>query len=96
MLRKHSIIKYVLLALLAIIGVVLCVVPFNVPGSTVKYNSLVGSIEKDFELRGGVSAIYVLDGTNNADKIDENLFKLKKVIDYDGVKNYSLYRQGEN
>ncbi len=96
MLRKHSIIKYVLLALLAIIGVVLCVVPFNVPGSTDKYNSLVGSIEKDFELRGGVSAIYVLDGTNNADKIDENLFKLKKVIDYDGVKNYSLYRQGEN
>lgn len=96
MLRKHSIVKYVLLALLAIIGVVLCVVPFNVPASTDKYNSLVGSISKDFELCGGVSAIYSLEGTNNAEIIDKNLEKLKKIIDNDRIGNYSLYRQGEN
>lgn len=96
MLRKHSIIKYVLLALLAIVGVLLCVVPFNVPGSTDRYNSLVGSIEKGFELRGGVSAVYVLDGTNNSKTIDQNIDKLEKLINHDGVKDFYLYRQGEN
>lgn len=96
MLRKHSIIKYVFLILLAIIGVVLCVVPFNVPASTNRYNGLVGAITKDFDLRGGVSAIYVLDGSNNAESIDANLDKIKKIIDYDRIGNYSIYRQGEN
>lgn len=96
MLKKHSIIKYVLITLIAVIGVLLCVVPFNVPGSTDKYNSLVGSITKDFELEGGVSAIYVLDGSNNADKIDSGLNGIKKIIDNDGISNYSIYRQGEN
>lgn len=96
MLRKHSIIKYVLLALLAVVGIFLCVVPFNVPASTDKYNSLTGSIQTGFDLRGGVSAIYTLEGANNSEIIDKNLSKLEKTIKKDGLNEFYLYRQGEN
>lgn len=106
MLRRNSIIKFVLLAVIAILGILLCVCPFAVPYSTSNYNSLVGSISKAVDLNGGVSAIYECklpqgsDG-NLSEAIDKSLNKVKTMFEFPsmGTNEYTeLYvtRQGGN
>ncbi len=101
MLRKNSIVKFVLLIIIAIIGVLLCVCPFNVPASTNRYNGFVFAIDKGLDLNGGVSAIYSVEKRDNQDKsiteiIDESIEKLEKSLDENtSYSQIEISRQGE-
>ena len=101
MLRKNSIVKYVFLAIIAVLGILLCVCPFNVPASSDRFNGFVDSIEKGIELEGGVSAIYTCSlpaGKKGdvAELIDNNIGKIKATLDKEGFTEFALVRQGNN
>lgn len=101
MLKKHSIVKFVFLILLAIIGIVLCVCPFNVPASTDRYNGLLTSIQKTMDLNGGTTAIYeceMPDGTKNgvSEAIDNSISKINDVFAQEKYKELYVTKQGED
>lgn len=101
MLRKNSIIKFVLLAIVAILGILLCVCPFAIPYSTSNFNGFVGAINKGVDLNGGVSALYectLADGKSGdlSKAIDSSLSKLKTMFDNEGYNELFVTRQGEN
>ena len=91
MLKKYSIVNFVLLVIIAILGVLLSVCPFNVPASTDRYNGFVSAIDKGIDLSGGVSAIYQAESASGdlEEKIDGSLDKIKDVFknnaDYIGL-----------
>lgn len=102
MLKKYSIVNFILLIIIALFGILLSVCPFNVPASTDRYNGFLGAIEKGIDLNGGVSAIYsaeLKDGESQKDlteTIDNALSKIENV--FNNNSNYSeLYvsRQGD-
>ena len=82
MLKKYSIVNFVLLVIIAILGVLLSVCPFNVPASTDRYNGFVSAIDKGIDISGGVSAIYQAESASGdlEDKIDGSLDKIKDVF----------------
>ncbi len=101
MLRKNSIVKFVFLIIIAFLGILLCVCPFNVPASTDRYNSLLTSIEKGIDLNGGVVALYdcTLPNGNQigVDKaIDSSLDKIYQLFDKEGYKELRVVRQGDS
>lgn len=101
MLKKNSIVKFVLLTIIAILGVLLCVLPFNIPASTNRYNSFLTSIEKAMDLNGGVVAMYDCTlpngGTVNLDKaIDNSIEKINKIFNTEGYNELNVVRQGNN
>lgn len=101
MLKKNSIIKFAILAIIAVLGVLLCVLPFAVPYSTSNYNGLIGAINKGVELNGGVSAVYECKLPENSDKelsraIDDSLSKVKEMFANEKYSELSVTRQGGN
>lgn len=101
MLRKHSIIKFALLAIIAILGILLCVCPFAVPYSTTNYNGFVSAINKGVELNGGVSAVYECKLPDGSDKelsqaIDDSLSKIEVMFQREGYTELYVTRQGGN
>lgn len=101
MLKKNSIVKFVLLAIIAVLGILLCVCPFNIPSSSNVYKGFLYSIEKGIDLEGGVSALYkctLPDGSlTNIDKsIDSSIDKLRAALSRDGYIDLSVARQGNN
>ena len=101
MLKKNSIVKFVLLTIIAILGVLLCVLPFNIPASTNRYNGFLTSIEKAMDLNGGVVAMYDCTlpngGTVNLDKaIDNSIEKINKIFNTEGYNELNVVRQGNN
>lgn len=101
MLKKNSIVKFILLTLIAICGIFLCVMPFSVPATTNRYNGFISSIQKGLELNGGVSAIYNCSSVDESedgvlgDKIDSSIEKVKKIFDREGYYELKVVRQGE-
>ena len=100
MLKKYSIVNYVLLIIIAILGVLLSVCPFNVPASTDRYNGFIGAIEKGIDVNGGVSAIYSAELKDSqsdlTDSIDGSISQIVDAFEHNS--NYpELYvtRQGD-
>ncbi|MBO5394366.1 MAG: hypothetical protein J6A28_00480 [Clostridia bacterium] len=58
MLKKHSKIKFFIITIIAMLGVLLCVCPFSIPYSMDTFNGFVPAINKGIELGGGVEAVY--------------------------------------
>lgn len=101
MLRKNSGIKFALLVIIAILGVLLCVCPFAVPYSTSNYNSLVGAINKGVDLNGGISAVYECKLDENSEKelsqaIEDSLSKIKVMFEIERYNEIYVTRQGGN
>ena len=101
MLKKNSIVKFVFLFIIAVLGVLLCVLPFNVPASTNRYNGFLTSIEKSMDINGGVVAIYDCTlpngGTSNLDQaIDNSIDKINKIFNTEGYNELNVVRQGNN
>lgn len=99
MLRKNSIIKFALLAIIAILGVLLCVCPFSVPYSTSNYNGFVGAVNKGVQLQGGVSAVYeckLADGESGdlVEAIDDSIDKIKAMFKESRFQELSVSRRG--
>ena len=102
MLKKYSIVNFVLLIIIALLGILLSVCPFNVPASTDKYNGFVNAIEKGIDLNGGVSAIYSaeLDGGESnlslTETIDASIEKVENVFSHNGdFPELFVTRQGD-
>lgn len=101
MIKKYSIVSFVLLTVIAILGILLCVCPFSVPASTDQYNGFLNSIQKGIDLNGGVTAIYncELSGNSNEDLpslIDNSLVKIENLLEQENYPEMSIVRQGEN
>lgn len=103
MLKKYSITNFVLLVIIAILGVLLSVCPFNVPTSTDRYNGFVGAIQQGVDLGGGVSAIYEAElngtsyNTNIAEVIDSSLNKIEDGLNHNAdYTELFVTRQGDN
>ncbi|MBQ8908883.1 MAG: hypothetical protein IJY90_01135 [Clostridia bacterium] len=58
MLKKHSKIKFFILTIIAILGVLLSVCSFSVPNSQTNFPGFLSLINKGIELNGGVEAVY--------------------------------------
>lgn len=100
MLKKYSIVNYVLLIIIAILGVLLSVCPFNVPASTDRYNGFIGAIEKGIDVNGGVSAIYSAELKDSQSDLTDSIdSSISQIIDaFEHNSNYpELYvtRQGD-
>lgn len=101
MLRKNSIVKFVFLGIIALLGILLCVCPFNVPSTTNKYQGFYNSIEKGIDIGGGVSAEYVCSlptASNNdiSNKIDASLSRLNNIFSKENYSQLFITRQGDN
>ncbi len=101
MLRKNSFIKFALLTIIAILGVLLCVCPFAVPNSTSNFNGFAGAINKGIELDGGVSAIYECKLPEDSTKeltaaVDNSLEKIEMMFNNEGYTELVVSRQGGN
>ena len=99
MLRKNSIVKFVLLFIVAIIGVLLCVCPFSIPNSTNKINGFVGAINKGVDLNGGVSAVYDCTLKNGSpqdldEAVEESLQKINDMMAIEGFSELYVTKQG--
>ncbi len=97
-LKKNSILNFVAVAVLTVIGIVLSVCSFIIPytnGST--YNGFANSVSLGFDLTGGISVVYDCSlsedsTTSNLDTaISETVEKLKNMIDTD----VDITRQGD-
>ncbi len=101
MLKKNAIVKFVFLAILAILGILLCVCPFSVPYSSNHYNGFVNAINKGVDIDGGVSAIYnctLPEGSdgNLTEAIDNSLSKIKDIFAQEKFSQLYVERQGGN
>lgn len=101
MLKRNSIIKFILLAIIAILGVLLCVCPFSVPYSADVYNGFIPAINKGVDLNGGMTAIYQASLSDNtteglSDAIDSSLVKIQSMFETEKFSELSVRRQGGN
>ncbi len=99
--KKNSIINYVAVAILTVIGIFLSVCSFDIPYTTYTYNGFASSISLGLDLAGGISVVY--DCTLSTDSntqdldnaIDATVTRLTSVI----TKEYSeatITRQGNS
>ena len=85
-LKKNSIMNYVAVAVLTLIGIVLSVCSFNIPFTTSTYNGFANSISLGLDLAGGISVVYQCDiakdsNTKDLDTaIDATVTRLEGVI----------------
>lgn len=101
MLKRNSIVKFILLAIIAILGVLLCVCPFSVPYSTDYFNGFIPAINKGADLNGGVTATYQAslsdektEGLSKA--VDNSLSKIERMFEIEKFSELSVTRQGGN
>lgn len=89
--KRNSIINFVAVAVLTIIGILLSVCSFKIPFTHTTYNGFANSISLGLDLAGGISAVYECSpspdgGTQDLDKaIDATITRLTDVI----TKEYS-------
>ena len=101
MLKRQAIIKFILTIIIAILGILLCVLPFNVPYSTKQYNGFIKAINKDIDLEGGLSAVYsctLKEGNDGklSQSIDESISTLESVFKEEKFRQLIIERQGGN
>ncbi len=99
MLKRNAIVKFVFLAIIAILGILLCVCPFSVPYSSNQYNGFIRAINKGVDLEGGVSAVYNCtisadSGESLSDAIDNSLSKIESVFKSENFSQLYVERQG--
>lgn len=101
MLKRNSIIKFVFLWIIAILGVLLCVCPITLPNSTRTYNGFLYSIEKGVDLGGGAYAEYKCtlpsSSTDDVEKvIDGALNKVRNIFSNEGYNELQVSRLGQD
>ena len=84
--KKNSILNYIAVALITILGIVLSVCSFNVPFTSFTYNGFANSIPLGLDLAGGISVVYDCSLSNDSNTqsldtaIDGTLARLRMVI----------------
>ncbi|MBQ7224542.1 MAG: protein translocase subunit SecD [Clostridia bacterium] len=67
MKKKSSIVKLTLIGVALIIGIILSVCSFQIPGTFYNYNSFASSIKLGLDLKGGIYAVYEADDAGVSD-----------------------------
>ncbi|MBP3431425.1 MAG: protein translocase subunit SecD [Clostridia bacterium] len=84
--KRNSIINFIALAVVTVIGIVLSVCSFTIPFTNTKFNGFANSISLGLDLAGGISVVYDCDlakdsNTQNLDNaIDATVARLSGVI----------------
>ncbi len=98
MAKKRSIIKFVIMAILVAIGIVLCCGPIPIAGTSYVYNGFANSISKGLDLSGGLSVVYDCETTRaDADlskSIDATVTRLSEILYSEGYSEAIVKRQG--
>ncbi len=100
MTKKRSIWKFVLLSIVAVIGIVLSVCPIPVPFTNYTYNGFANSISLGLDLAGGLSVVYECDATENTQDLNSAISateaRLKEILYNEGYSESTVARQGSN
>ena len=100
MLKRNSIIKFILTTIIAILGILLCVCPFSVPYSTNVYNGIIPAINMASDINGGITAVYECSISNNEEglsqAIDNSLSKIETMFSTEKFSELKVSRQGGN
>ncbi len=102
MAKKHSIVKFTLLGIVLIIGIVLAFVHFLVVGTYYDYNAFINAIPLGLDLSGGVSAVYQaeLSKTSNTNDlssaIDSTVSRLETLLYDEGYSEATVVKQGSD
>lgn len=84
--KKNSILNYIAIAFITLIGIILSVCSFNIPGTNYTYNGFANSISLGLDLAGGISVVYDCEiakdsNTTNLDEaIDATVTRLTNTI----------------
>lgn len=100
MVKKRSITRFVVLAFVALIGILLTVCSFTIPYTTTNYNGFVNSIPLGLDYSSGVSIVYSAEKTNStisstSQAVDNTLSKIDKFLSYHGFSEYEINKQGD-
>lgn len=99
--KKTAIKRLIFIALITIIGIVLAIVPFQIPGSTYDYKGFANAIKLGLDLKGGVVAVYdctEIEGIEGdlSGKIDATISRLGDLLVSKGYTETSITKQGSN
>ena len=96
--KKRSIVKFVFVAILAVLGIVLSVCSFPVVGTDYVYNGFANSISLGLDLSGGLSVVYdcSLNSSNGNlnDSIDATVTRLQQILLEEDYSEATVKRQG--
>ncbi len=98
MKRKPALIKFIIVAVLTVFGLVASFVSFNYSffGSSYKYNGFVTSINLGLDLKGGVYAVYEAAENENYDdsKMNGTVAQLTDLLTGKGFSEATVVREG--
>ncbi|MBP3344764.1 MAG: hypothetical protein J6K97_00990 [Clostridia bacterium] len=87
MLKKHSKIKLIIFAIIAMLGILLCVCPFSIPSSSDVFNGFIPAMNRGIDLNGGVETSY------KAELKEGSTVSLDEAMEDAVTKIHALYKQ---
>lgn len=102
MTKKSSKTRFILLAILVAIGVLLSVVKFDIPFTTTTYNGFINSIPLGLDLQGGVSAVFEASlpaestETDLDTALDATVKRVESLLSSKNFTNANVQKQGNN
>ncbi len=97
--KKNSILNFVAVVVLTVIGLVLTFCSFDIPFTTSHYNGFANSISLGMDLAGGVSVVYECEADGDLDEaIEDTIAKFSDVIDVlsNEYSETTITKQGDN
>lgn len=94
--------RFITLAIVVVIGILLSVLKFDIPYTDTTYNGFIRAIPLGLDFRGGVSAVY--EASLPADNIsadldsavDATIVRLQALLEGEGYKESNVSKQGDN
>ena len=101
MVKKRSITRFVIFAIIALIGILLTVCSFTIPYTTTNYNGFINSIPLGLDYASGVSVVYNAEKSDGitistTQAVESSLAKLDKFMSYHGFSEYQINKLGDN
>ncbi len=99
--KKTAIKRLIFILIITVIGILLSVCSFQIPGSLYDYNGFANSIKLGLDLKGGVVAVYdcyEIEGIEGSldEKIDATVLRLTDMLTSKGYTEAAVTRQGSN
>jgi len=102
MTKKRARIRFIILSIFVVIGILLSVCSFDIPFTTYTYNGFANSISLGLDLSGGISAVYGCSlskdsGTDDlASAIDATVKRLDELLGNEGYTEATVTTQSGN
>ncbi len=100
MKKKKAIRNFVLICIVAVIGLVLTIFSFDIPFTTYTFNGFAKSVQLGLDLKGGVMAVYDCEKSSESegsldDQIEATITRLTNLITAD-YPEATIVKQGDN